>query len=176
MQNQRPGTFWNKLSSIENFAATDLRPFSARDAMIFLYCAATSSLVKKAEYLVGNPNPVQYAAECIFPKDSFLAEESQKIQSMDVEELIKYGEELLCKQKIPTIAVVAELKKDDQVRLSCLAYPSRSQNEYTVACSISGGSQKHSGEELHAIIDSLIDDLESVIYDLWAAAERAKTT
>lgn len=65
------------------------------------------------------------------------------------------------------IAVVADLKKDDQTRLNCLAHPSRAKGEYTVACSINGGPRKHPGEELHAIIDKLIDDLESVVYDLW---------
>ena len=176
MQNQCLGSFWNGLPNIENFAAADVSPLSARDAMIFLYCAATSSLVKNAEYLVANPNPVQYDPECVLPKDSFLTEESQRLQGVGVEELIKCGENLMCEQKIPAIAVVANLKRDDQTRLSCLAHPARAKGEYTVACSINGGPRKHSGEELHTIIDKLIDDLESVVYDLWAASEAAKTT
>lgn len=104
-----------------NRMASKGREFDTLDeAITFLYAALHADKMWIHGLGVHNPHPKQYDSVHIFPQDTFLTEDQEKMEKMDLQEFVRHGKKLIA-NGVPAISVTADFG-EKRIRVSCYLF------------------------------------------------------
>lgn len=134
-------------------------------AIVCLYAVYHSEGMVNPEYSVFNPRPSKPVGQQILPADSKLTEDQEMLQTMDLEEHMKYCVKLIREKKVPAIGVVAGLEPTDTIRLTAMsifdARLSKLCGGPSVMFSVTGGNREQNQDYMDQAMQAVQRCLEA---------------